>query len=246
MNYFAIIFLLLANAACAIEFNSGESKAIVIELYTSEGCSSCPPADKWLSKLKGDPRLFKSIIPMAFHVDYWDQLGWKDPWAKAKFSERQRLLAGKGIVSQTVEPIFVGLFSQVYTPAFLVAGVEWPVWNRYDYLPNLKQEKTGVLSGNMTESKLTIDYSEQGEFELNIAYLGMGLVSQVTSGENQSRKLKHDFVVLNHFKHKGSNRWTVSLPRVSEQGQREIAISIWITKVNSLGIEQAVASFINQ
>jgi hypothetical protein len=232
MAYLGIIFLLFTNMIFAIEFNSGDSKAVAVELYTSEGCSSCPKADKWLSRLKTDKSLFKNIIPMAFHVDYWDYLGWEDPWTRAEFSSRQRVLTGEG-----------GL-SQVYTPAFLVAGNEWSAWNRSDSLPIFEQEKTGVLSGSLDGQELTISYSEQGDYELNIAYLGMGLVTKVTSGENRFRKLEHDFVVLSHLKQKGQKQWLMSLPNIPEKGQQETAISIWVTKPDSLEVEQAVAAFI--
>ena len=62
-------------------FESGPQRTHLLELFTSEGCSSCPPAEAWLSKLKADPRLWKDFVPLAFHVDYWDHLGWRDPFA---------------------------------------------------------------------------------------------------------------------------------------------------------------------
>lgn len=86
--------------------------------YIRQKASSCPPADKWLSSLKDEPSLFKDIIPLAFHVDYWDQLGWKDRWAEATFSDRQRKLVKQGILSQ------------VYSPAVVVASKEWRAWYR--------------------------------------------------------------------------------------------------------------------
>ncbi|MCK5360690.1 MAG: DUF1223 domain-containing protein, partial [Gammaproteobacteria bacterium] len=58
-------------------FSSGEGKVNLVELYTSEGCSSCPPAEKWMNNLKDDPRLWQHFVPLAFHVDYWDYIGWK-------------------------------------------------------------------------------------------------------------------------------------------------------------------------
>ncbi len=241
MRYISILFLIFSNSVFAIDFSSDTTKTTVIELYTSEGCSSCPPADRWLSTLKQDPRLFKSIIPMAFHVDYWDQLGWKDPWSQAAFSERQRQLS----LSQTTSPAFVGLLSQVYTPAFLVAGQEWSSWYRNKTLPKMPIKKAGVLTAQLNEHQLQVQYSEQGNYELNVAYLGMGLVSQVTAGENRSRELKHDFVVLNHIKQKGGSSWTISLPDIPKQGQTQTAISVWVSKVDSLYIEQAAASFID-
>ncbi len=233
MAYLGIIFLFFANMALAVDFSSDAKQTKVVELYTSEGCSSCPPADKWLSTLKDDPTLFKDIIPLAFHVDYWDQLGWKDRWAQAAFSNRQRKLAKQGILSQ------------VYTPAVVVASREWRAWYNGTQLQQIKPIKTGVLSAHLNGQELVVNYSEQGDYDLNIAYLGMGLVSKVTAGENSSRTLVHDFVVLNHFKQKGASNWHLRLPTIDDQGQKQTAISIWVSKQGSLRIEQATATFIN-
>lgn len=233
MAYLAIIFLLFANMAFAVDFSSDEIQTQVVELYTSEGCSSCPPADKWLSTLKDEPALFKGIIPLAFHVDYWDQLGWKDRWAQAAFSKRQRQLAEQGILSQ------------VYTPAVVVTSQEWRAWYQGSQLPPLKPVKTGMLTAQLNGQDLTVHYSDKGDYELNIAYLGMGLVSKVTAGENRSRTLVHDFVVLNHLKQKGASNWKVTLPTIEDQGQKQTAIAVWLSKQGSLAIEQAAATFIN-
>lgn len=233
MAYLGMFFLLLTPLALAVDFTSSSSKATVIELYTSEGCSSCPPADKWLSTLKDDPALFKSIIPMAFHVDYWDQLGWKDRFARAAFSNRQRQLTGQGILSQ------------VYTPGFVIASQEWRSQSRTQDISQLKTIETGVLSAKLNVTNLVVEYSEKGDYELNIAYLGMGLVSNVTTGENRFRKLTHDFVVLEHLKQKGNSLWHVELPNIPQQGQQNTAISVWLTKLGSLDIEQAASSYID-
>jgi hypothetical protein len=84
--------LALAGWACAGELSvqSGPARAHLLELYTSEGCSSCPPAEQWFSTLKQSPRLWKEIVPVAFHVNYWDQLGWKDKLASPANTARQR------------------------------------------------------------------------------------------------------------------------------------------------------------
>lgn len=233
MSYLGMIFLLFANMALAVDFSSDTTQTRVVELYTSEGCSSCPPADKWLSSLKDEPSLFKDIIPLAFHVDYWDQLGWKDRWAEAAFSDRQRKLVKQGILSQ------------VYTPAVVVASQEWRAWYRGSPLPMMKPVKTGVLSARLNGQNLVVRYSEPGNYELNIAYLGMGLVSKVTAGENKSRTLVHDFVVLNHVKLNGAVNWKVTLPMIDDQGQQQTAISVWVSKQGSSKIEQATATYIN-
>ena len=102
-----------AAAAQEVVLKSGVEKNRLIELYTSEGCSSCPPADKWISKLKDNDELWNDIIPIAFHVDYWDRLGWPDELAEKSFSDRQRQYRHEGSISQ------------VYTPGFVVDGKEW-------------------------------------------------------------------------------------------------------------------------
>src|SRR3977135_776940 len=89
----AILLLAMAAATSAlageIAFESKPARNHLIELYTSEGCSSCPPAEEWMSGLKNQPRLWQDIVPVAFHVDYWDHLGWKDSFASKIWNERQ-------------------------------------------------------------------------------------------------------------------------------------------------------------
>jgi hypothetical protein len=79
-----------ASPMPATTFESGEVQNSLIELFTSEGCSSCPPAEKWISALKSNQDLWKKTVPVAFHVDYWDRLGWRDRFAKPEFTSRQQ------------------------------------------------------------------------------------------------------------------------------------------------------------
>ena len=103
----------LAGASGAqFEFQSGEKQVPLVELYTSEGCSSCPPAEAWMGRLKDAPDLWKGFVPVAFHVDYWNSLGWKDRWSSPEFTERQRAYA-EAWKSESV-----------YTPCFVVNGKE--------------------------------------------------------------------------------------------------------------------------
>ena len=89
---FALPFSVAAAPACRAV--SGPQATAVLELYTSEGCNSCPPADKWVSSLPGSGFTADKVIPLAFHVDYWDYIGWKDVYASPIFTERQRWLIG--------------------------------------------------------------------------------------------------------------------------------------------------------
>lgn len=109
----------------------------------------------------------------------------------------------------------------------------------------MKPVKTGVLSARLNGQNLVVRYSEPGNYELNVAYLGMGLVSKVRAGENKSRTLVHDFVVLNHVKLNGAVNWKVTLPMIDDQGQQQTAISVWVSKQGSSKIEQATATYIN-
>src|SRR5210317_1284191 len=108
-----LIGLFEAQAESSLNFSSGDRRVTLLELYTSQGCSSCPPAESWLNRFTDDDRLWKQVVPVAFHVDYWDYLGWRDPYALPQYSDRQRRYRSKGKVSA------------VYTPGFVVNGGEW-------------------------------------------------------------------------------------------------------------------------
>src|SRR6266480_7047743 len=115
------IIILTVTASLALEsarageqrFESGAQKTHLLELFTSEGCSSCPPAEAWLSKLKAQPRLWKDFVPLAFHVDYWDHLGWRDPFAAKEWTARQHQYSASW------------KSESVYTPGFVLDGREW-------------------------------------------------------------------------------------------------------------------------
>jgi len=94
---------------------SGPGTAALVELYTSEGCSSCPPADRWLAGL-GQRYAPGKVVPLALHVDYWDYIGWKDPYAKREFSLRQRKLSQ------------LQRMALVYTPQVVLQGRDFRGW----------------------------------------------------------------------------------------------------------------------
>jgi hypothetical protein len=116
-----------------VVFQSSDHQTALLELYTSEGCSGCPPAEAWLSQLKNLPRLWKDFVPVAFHVDYWDYLGWRDPWATKGFSERQRSYA---------QPWGS---DSVYTPGFVLNGKEWGAGSGLNDGPLASTTRGGML-----------------------------------------------------------------------------------------------------
>src|SRR3954465_8863933 len=148
---------LLAQAADRV-FESGPQQVRVLELFTSEGCSSCPPAEAWLSKLKAEPGLWKEFVPLAFHVDYWDRLGWRDPFAAKEWTARQYQYSN-GWKSESV-----------YTPAFVLDGREWSGRS----IPAPSNDKPGVLKLSISNQKLIAEFLANAvtDVDLHIATLG--------------------------------------------------------------------------
>ena len=229
-----------SNASAAQSFSSGEKAVAVVELFTSEGCSSCPPADRWLSGLKADPDLWNSFIPMAFHVDYWDYIGWKDPYASRANSQRQRRYAAE--------------YSErtVYTPGLRLNGEDWRAWRRGGQIAAKTAEDIGVLS-----IKVDDDYSFDASFsssadnqplsgmQLNVAILGMGLSQNVTRGENHGKTLNHDFVVLESaaFASAELGRWSGKLPAPSVDAS-EYALVAWVSSAGRQSPLQATGGLL--
>jgi hypothetical protein len=210
----------------ATVFESGEMQGSLVELFTSEGCSSCPPAEKWMSGLKSNQELWKKIVPVAFHVDYWDRLGWRDRFAKPEFTSRQQRYAAA----------WGG--NSVYTPGVVVNGKEWRNWFGGNAVPTIST-KVGVLHVSLGhDGKLTATFvpetTQQRALALNVALLGNKLESDVKRGENSGRKLRHDFVVLDLIKidmANESNRWTASVTLPMRSGtDKPSALAAWITE----------------
>jgi hypothetical protein len=175
-----------------VVLKSSAAPSSLIELYSSEGCSSCPPAEEWTNQLKSAPGLWKDIFPVVFHVDYWDGLGWPDRFARAEFTQRQYRYAAE--LKQ----------ESVYTPEFIVNGQEWHRgWLSGQTIPAMGAEKSGSLAVTVgvKEKKITAAYSGAAfsqPLTLNVALLGFNVITDVKRGENGGRKLQHDFVVLNY------------------------------------------------
>jgi hypothetical protein len=208
----------------ATVFESGNTQSSLIELFTSEGCSSCPLAEKWFSALKSNQDLWKKIIPVAFHVDYWDRLGWRDRFAKPEFTSRQQHYAAA----------WGG--DSVYTPGFVVNGKEWRAWFGGNGMPTTST-KVGVLrvslgDGGKLSATFVPEITQPRTLTLNVALLGNNLESDVKHGENSGRKLRHDFVVLQLGKsdmtHQG-NLWTGTVLLSSNIGtDKATALAVWV------------------
>jgi hypothetical protein len=162
-------------------FSSGPQQVALVELYTSEGCSSCPPAEKWLGDLRRDSGLWKRFVPIAFHVTYWNYLGWTDAASQEMFNERQRRYAA------------TWSSGSVYTPCFVRNGEEWHRENGSASL------KTGTLTLKVTADRpvaVTFQPVAPGDYDVHLATISGRFETPVRAGENAGRTLAHDFVAL--------------------------------------------------
>src|SRR5260221_394991 len=179
---FLLVLLAAPLAAAPLHFTSGEGRTHLLELYTSEGCSSCPPAEAWLGGLRDPPGLWRDFVPVAFHVVYWDHLGWRDRFASKEYTARQYAYSGAW-GSDTV-----------YTPGFVLDGAEW---RRSGNPPAAAAGKAGLLAVECADDgACRVKFAASGDYEVHVALLGGGIVSGVKAGENEGRTLHHEFVAI--------------------------------------------------
>jgi hypothetical protein len=225
------LFLALPGVTAAIEcaVTSGPQRAALLELYTSEGCNSCPPADRWFSRLPaggGAP-----AIPLAFHVDYWDHIGWKDRFASPAWSERQREVARRGGVRI------------VYTPQVLFDGrdLKWHSGSAFKgALDQAGAKAPGATiqvrmarrGGTLEiESEAALAGGREAEADLYAAITQNRLSTDVKAGENKGERLVHDHVVRSLAKvgAVGPSRRSVSFsrPLAPDWKADDLAVVVW-------------------
>ncbi len=174
----------------------GQSNPVIIELFTSQGCSSCPAADKNLTDLLSKSALEgKQVFGLSFHVDYWNYIGWKDPYSSRVFTERQRNYAD------------IMKLQSIYTPQMIINGKDEFVGSNKDkaeeviknasskkpvYVISVKQFS---IDGDLLKLSYSID-SDPGTEVINLAVVERTVENYVSRGENQGRKLHHDNVVV--------------------------------------------------
>ncbi|MFP3568752.1 DUF1223 domain-containing protein [Paraburkholderia sp. SIMBA_030] len=214
----------LAQAAADMcTSRSPSHRVALVELYSSEGCSSCPPADSWLSQWKNSGAT-QSIVPLALHVDYWNSLGWTDRFSQHRFTERQ----------QTLTDLAGG--HTIYTPEIFVSGRELRSWSQQASFQNriekvvaepaqanvaleLKPQATGAFNVNAQFTAKAVNSAIRSADTLNayIAVYENALTSQVRAGENSGVTLHHERVV---------RQWIGPVPLVAGAAQihRDIRI----------------------
>ena len=229
-----LLALIPPAQAKGLVFESPTRQVAVLELFTSHGCSSCPPADAWLRKLVNHPGLWKQVIPLSLHVDYWDGLGWPDRFAHPEFSARQKNYYNSGKLSA------------VYTPGFVLNGREWRDWFR---LRNQSPSGLPEFPPGQTVGKLHLEVipdewaqvrftpvKEYGPLHAHLAVLGFGLSTPIGGGENNGKTLKEDFVVLGITDStpagdKTAPQWHIAWPilRPAAEANR-YAVVVWLSE----------------
>ncbi len=223
-------------------FTSGPARVALLELFSSEGCSSCPPAEQWLGQFRNRPELWRKVVPVAWHVNYWDRLGWQDIYASKSFTARQYAYAK-----------LWGARS-VYTPGFALNGREW----RRGEDMSLSTTAGGLLEVVWHENKTAFitytppDDSHHLDYNVTITLLGGNITSDVLAGENSGRELHHEFVALQMMtadmeSHpiSGQYQTTVRLPAESPPPAPRHAIAVWVTGLGDLIPLQATGGWLN-
>lgn len=215
---------------------SGAERISLIELYSSESCSSCPPADRWIGTLKDQAGLWRTFVPVVFHVDYWNDLGWIDILSSHSMTKRQHDEA------QTWKQ------PAVYTPAVVIDGKEWKGWPSRG-LPELEpssihlsvyQEKNGSF-------KIEIkDLPDAGSYNIVIARLGMNIGTSVKGGENSGKLLIHNFVVLDWDSQAIKGKFANTTFNLKNGYNKELqtAIAVWVEKSGVPGSLQAAGGYL--
>jgi len=194
-----------------------------VELFTSEGCSSCPPADDLIARIQKESSGLPVYI-LVFHVDYWNRLGWKDAFSSAAYSKRQNQYAG-------------WLNASVYTPQAVVNGSKEFVGSQEGTLRNaIKDQLQKASSAQLDisdikngEGKITLQYHVQvktANTSLLLALVEKNAVSKVLRGENGGRTLSHVQIVRNlqtiHLNGQTNGAGTLEIPEALDKSGLEV------------------------
>ena len=238
----AALSLTTVAAAQSCNVTSAAQRTALVELYTSEGCSSCPPADKQLS-LIGSPAN-TNVVAMALHVNFWDYIGWKDPFARAEYTERQRWLIG------------VNGSRTLYTPHFFVGGVEIRDRSKVGAAIRTQAAKAAGAQLRLSAARgaggtfevqvVAADASAEAPLALYAALTENGLSSRVTAGENAGSHLAHDHVVRRWLGpvalRNGAARLEASAVLTPEQLKKGVAVLAFVQNTRTGDVLQALTT----
>jgi len=231
----------VAAAEAEQRFASGLARVALVELYTSEGCSSCPPAERWLGELRTAPGLWRDFVPVAWHVDYWNRLGWPDRFSTKEFTARQYVVAA------------AWRSDSVYTPCFVRDGEEWRGRKAAPARAGsvtAAGELTAVLGAD-GRGRVEFASDVKGALAVHLAVLGGGFASKVTAGENRGETLRQEFVALATAEYPltaadGVARAEFALPLAKITDGERRALAVWVTRRGELAPLQATGGWLEQ
>jgi len=234
--------------SCTLQ--SPAHRVSVLELYTSEGCNSCPPADRWFSALAQQGVSSQNAVQLAFHVDYWNQLGWPDRFSQSRYSQRQREVASRA--SKGV----------VYTPQILLDGRDLRLNYSVEQLrskldainrePGLAKIDARVLTSadslRITAEVEVMPAARGPGIRSWVAAYENGLQTQVKAGENAGKLLQHDYVVRElagpfPLDADGRAHLVYVIKLRSDWDARNMGIAVFVERANSGEILDATAMY---
>lgn len=225
--------MVLSYSSLALELNSGAKKVNLIELYTSESCSSCPPAEKYISSLKNSKLLFKNIVPVSFHVSYWNYLNWKDRYSKEKYSLRQREISKK-------------INSGVYTPQILLNGKDYKKLKRRTLISNEEVGNLKVLydKNDIKMSLISKKNLYKEQYKCFAVFMKNDVTSKITSGENSGKTLREDFIVIEDYsKRMTKNKRELYCHFKTKKNIKYDALAFWVQNEKTNEVIQALGSY---
>ncbi len=216
-----LMMLLTLIVLIPIHAQKSNESAIVLELFTSQGCSSCPPADELLESIKKKYK-DKNIVVLSYHVDYWNRLGWKDPFSSEKFSDYQRAYAQQ-FNSKSI-----------YTPQLVVNGSEHFTGSDR-YKADIALKKYSKTSANSTilikdiqqeSSRVVFNYKVDGKpfNTITLVLVVSERITKILRGENRDRTLKNTNIVANR------------VVKQEESGSISMIIPDWVSKKDKLSV----------
>ncbi len=226
-----VLALNLPATAAQSVFRSAPGGTSLLELYSSEGCSSCPPADDWVSSLRSSPGLWTDFVPVAFQVDYWDYLGWRDVLASPDYTARQRS------------------YGRLVTPQLLLNGRSF---GGTGAAPRKPKSDAGTLElrsegPGSHRVRFKSNGADSGGLVAHVALLGFGVASNVTRGENGGSVLRHEFVVLDHAQRPlDDGQAEVSLrPNPAARASR-MGVAAWVSRGDDPTPLQAAGGYLGR
>jgi hypothetical protein len=227
---------------------SGQEKVALLELYTSEGCSSCPPADQFISRLGKSGWYPRQVIPLSFHVTYWDYIGWRDIYAQKAFDKRQSDIAMRQ------------RSRDVYTPQMVLDGKDARGFGRLGSQLrdiNRQQPEAGITlqvhadSEKAMQLDVRVDVANTAQPRDAVLYVALfenGISSRVSAGENSGKTLEHNHIVrefvgpLSLSSNQAESRHKLSIDVPAGVNLLNAGIAVFLQNTSDGSVLQALAA----